>query len=219
MGDKQDKQEVKHHVRQSVWMCARFALWSDTQLEVFRWLVSDAQYRCVYILHDRDTADSEDVGKEYHMDADIVKTYALGDPKPPHYHMIIRIPKKLSAETFSKRFGKYVNFQICGDPSDYAFYLTHQTFASKHKYQYNESDVCGDVAMYKDLIKTNFGDDVCATILQFTDAVRRANGDQQKAVALLCREGNAHVLRSVMSHGYFYANFCEGGGKDGADGA
>ena len=130
-----------------------------------------------------------------------------GDRKYPHYHMIIKIPSKLSAETFSKRFGNYVNFLVCGDSKEYARYLTHETFTSRDKYKYSRNDVSGDIALYHDLMVSAKDDDTCDIIDRFSDLVNFCNGDKVLAVKMLCATHDITAVKSIMSHAYFYEKF------------
>ena len=51
------------HGRQSVWMCAVIQSDFPNQMDVFRWLLQDNQYRVIYILHDRDIVEEEHTRK------------------------------------------------------------------------------------------------------------------------------------------------------------
>lgn len=197
------------HGRQSVWMCAVVQSDFPNQMDVFRWLLQDNQYRVIYILHDRDTVEEEHTRK---MPDDTERLMKVGDLKIPHYHIIVRIPSKLTAETFSKRFGSYVNFQICGDSKEYARYLTHETFSARDKYKYSRELVKGDMSMYHDLMTGARDDDTCDVIARFSDAVAMCNGDKSLAIQYLCGKHDITAVKSVMSHAYFYEKFvCKGG--------
>lgn len=197
------------HSRQSVWMCAVIQSDFPNQMDVFRWLCKDDQYRVIYILHDRDIVEEEHVRK---MPDDTEKTMKVGDLKIPHYHLIIKIPSKLTAETFSKRFGNYVNFQICGDSKEYAHYLTHETFSARDKHQYMRNQVKGDLSLYHDLMTGAKDDDTCEVIARFSQAVSLCDGDKAFAIQYLCGQHDITAVRSVMSHAYFYEKFvCKGG--------
>lgn len=197
------------HGRQSVWMCAVIQSDFPNQMDVFRWLLQDDQYRVIYILHDRDAVEEEHTRK---MPDDTERLMKVGDLKIPHYHLIVRIPSKLTAETFSKRFGSYVNFQICGDSKEYARYLTHETFSARDKYKYSRELVKGDMSMYHDLMTGAKDDDICDVISRFSDAVAMCNGDKSLAIQYLCGMHDIIAVKSVMSHAYFYEKFvCKGG--------
>ena len=131
----------------------------------------------------------------------------VGDRKYPHYHIIIKIPSKLSAETFSKRFGNYVNFQVCGDSKEYARYLTHETFSARDKYKYAREDICGDIALYHDLMVGAKDDDSCDIVERFAELTNLCNGDKALAVKMLCATHDISAIKSIMAHAYFYEKF------------
>ena len=192
------------HARQSVWMCAVVQSDFTEQMDVFRWLCNDNQYRVIYILHDRDTVEEEHTrtmpdGTEMQM--------KVGDLKIPHYHLIVRIPSKLSAETFSKRFGNYVNFQVCGDSKEYARYLTHETFSARDKYKYSREQVSGDIALYRDLMVSAVDNDPCAIIERVSELTTACNGDKALMLKMLCSVHDVEAVKSIMAHAYFYEKF------------
>lgn len=192
------------HAEQSVWMCAIIQADFPEQMEVFRWLQTDNQYRCIWILHDHDLTEEEHART---MPDGSEVTLKVGDKKYPHYHMIIKIPSKLSAKTFSKRFGNYVNFQICGDSKEYAHYLTHETFSARDKYKYDRGDVCGDMALYHDLMVGAKDDDTCDIVERFAELSTLCNGDKALAVKMLCATHDISAVKSIMAHAYFYEKF------------
>lgn len=192
------------HARQSTWMCAVVQADFREQMDVFRWLQNDNQYRVIWILHDHDLAEEDHIRK---MPDGSEITLRKGERKFPHYHLIIKIPSKLSADTFSKRFGNYVNFQICGDSKEYARYLTHETYSARDKYKYSRDNVSGDLAMYRDLMVGAKDDDTCDIIERFAELVNLCNGDKALAVKMLCTLHDATAIRSIMSHAYFYEKF------------
>lgn len=192
------------HARQSTWMCAVVQADFQEQMDVFRWLQNDTQYRIIWILHDHDTVEEEHFRK---MPDGTEKKLEKGATKFPHYHIIVKIPSKLSSETFSKRFGSYVNFQVCGDSKEYARYLTHETFSARDKYKYSRDDVSGDMSLYHDLMVCAKDDDTCDIIERFSDMVNLCNGDKALAVKMLCATHDISAVKSIMSHAYFYEKF------------
>lgn len=186
--------------QRSIWMCAIIQHDFPAQMDVFRWIINDKRYRCIWIVHDRDIADDDRVrvladGTEQEIKA--------GDIKPEHIHLICKLPKKLTAETFSKRFGAYVNFQVCADPAEYARYFTHDTFDSQGKAEYSPYDVGGDRALYCELTSIRQDDDICGHVQAFLHLVELC-GDFNSAISQMCSAGDTPLLRSVLSHAYFY---------------
>lgn len=201
------------HALQSVWMrCIVQCDFSD-QMEVFRWLVSDPTYQVCYILHDRDTIDTEEEEHERVMPDGTTKEMKVGMKKFPHYHMIVRLPKKLTADTFSKRFGNYVHFQVCSDPADYCRYFMHHTFTSRNKVQYSRSEIKGDADMIADLLKSIKSTDIIQCVRRFAEVSMICGGDAKKIVDTLCAESDSDTLKNVVSHPYFYDRFLLKGGE------
>lgn len=191
---------------QSTWMCCIIQVDFPLQMSVFRWLVHDRQYRCVWIYHDRDIAEDDRVrvfpdGTEQQINK--------GDLKPIHIHMIIKLPRRMTAESFSKRFGNYVQFQVCADPAEYARYFLHKTFDSQDKVEYFPDCVCGDSTLYCELTAIRQDDDICGNVNTFIRLVDLC-GDFNSAVQQICSAGDAPLLKSVMSHAYFYNSLFKG---------
>lgn len=192
--------------KQSVWMCAVIQCDFSSQMDVFRWIMQDKQYRACYIIHGRDIVEEERV----RVLSDGSETLLLkGSLKPEHIHMIIRIPKKLTADTFSKRFGCYVNFQLCADPSEYARYLTHNTFDSQDKARYSPAEVDGDMTLYSELTQISQSDDIASHVSRFFHFAEMC-GDFSTTVHQISDAGDVDLLRSIMSHAYFYKAFFKG---------
>ena len=198
---------MKEHAQQSVWMRCIIQEDFTDQMDVFRWLVSDITYQVIYIRHDRDTIQTEDEEHERTMPDGTTVQMKIGDTKHPHYHMIVRLPKKLTADTFSKRFGNYVHFQICADPQNYAQYFMHKTFTSRGKVQYDRAEIKGDSDMIAELLKGVKSSDSLQCVRRFTEMLMICGGDEKKAVQQLCEESDADTVKSLMAHPYFYARF------------
>lgn len=151
------------------------------QMSVIRWLLQDVQYRVVGILHDKDKDTN------------------------PHVHLIIRTPQKLTADTMVKRFGGYVHFEIVHDPYEAARYLTHETFMSQDKHRYDRSEVFGDMEYYADLMKD--AAEVINNSEVWAQLLAECNGNIQDAFALACARNQTALVKSIMSHAYFYEKY------------
>lgn len=196
----------------SLWMCCVIQTDFPNQMDVFRWLRDSDMYRIVYICHDRDIVDEEHERTDGDGQTTILK---VGDTKPEHIHCIIKLPKRLSASTMTKRFGAYVNFQLCADPQEYALYLTHSTFDSRKKYHYSKSRVKGDLQLYNDLIRGQVTKDTLSCVNRYLSYVRDGLTRAQ-IVEELCDRGDTDLLQSVMGHAFFYSQFFDRrGGDDG----
>lgn len=194
---------MSEHTAQSKWMRCIIQCDFTEQMDVYRWLISDNQYQCIWIVHNRDICE-EDYTRV--MPDGTEKEYKTGDLKCPHIHMIIKIPKKLSAKTVSGRFGNYVHFQVCADPVDYARYFLHQTFNSRHKFQYKMQDVLGDSDLISELYKSCKSGTSLESCRKFRDLVK-VTGDAKTAVDALIDSADADTLKSIMAHPYFYSTF------------
>lgn len=187
------------------WFAAIFQRDFFNQMEVYRWIVSHpAEYRQVNILHDRDTCSDDRVRI---LEDGTEQQFHLGDLKPAHYHMILRVPQRVTAKNLSGRFGNYVNFQECNDVTQYALYLTHETFDSQAKYRYSRESIMGDKSLYYDAVD--------APVVPVTDIIQRFLWYQDRygegALAAAVDAGDEKLVSSVLSHAYFYKHFLKGG--------
>lgn len=163
------------------------------QVEVFNWLKKDPTYRLLYILHDRDVYTDTDK---------LPDAKSVGDKKNPHYHLFVVAPRKISANTMSKRFGNYVHFLLCADPFEQIRYMTHSTFQSRDKAQYEVLDLRGDLTLLHDYAAhPDFLEDV-SRISDLSDFC-----DRRTAVKEILRSGDKRALQSLMAHAHFYDKF------------
>lgn len=177
---------------------------SEQQMSVARWLMEDPLYETIWILHDKDVC-SDDALDTNDDECFHEETFENSDRIKPHYHFIIRAPKKIAAQTMTKRFGGYVHFQLCGDPFDYAYYITHETFRARKKHRYSESEICGDMDFMRELrSKTGKDIDLCRSWQQYLDD---AHGCIEQACTLAIRDGNGQLIKQLKSHAYFYEHF------------
>ena len=151
------------------------------QMSVVRWLLSDVQYRVCGIVHDKD------------------------EGKKPHVHLIVKTPQKLTANTMVKRFGGYVHFELVRDPFECARYLTHETFMSQEKHRYSRSEVFGDDEYYQQLMKD--AGETLNNCAEWAELLAESNGDLKDAFALAVSRGRTALVKSIMSHGYFYEKY------------
>ena len=154
---------------------------SGGQMSVVRWLLSDVQYRVCGCLHDRD------------------------ENKNPHIHLLLKTPQKMTANTMIKRFGGYLFFDATHDPYEAARYLTHETFASQNKYRYERSSVFGDMEFYNNMMKD--AGEVIQYAAQWSALLDECNGNMQDAFALAVSRNYTGLVKSIMSHGYFYEKY------------
>lgn len=176
------------------------------QMEVLRWLKNDSTYRIIWILHDRD----------FHDD---------GTRKAPHIHGIVKAPRKMQGKTMLKRFGGYLYFKALGDPAEYARYLTHSTFASRGKTRYDSNEIQGDLALYNELVRMQEATPIEAVerwigykkafvasggLDELPSQLERREIEKELdkgALALALDAGDIQLVKSIMSHSYFYKSF------------
>lgn len=195
----------------------RFVVQTDNphQMDVFRWLISDSAYTVVWILHDHDCYSlydmDEQTGGKYHIRKgwDNVQQFEVGDLKPAHIHGIVKCGRKATPETMSGRFGQYVTFQGVSDVQQCALYLCHRTFDSRNKYQYPDFCVQGDLDQYAEW--AGLGQNVVAICRRWLDYCKQARYNDSDvfatALKIAIAAGDKTLVKSVMSHSYFYKNF------------
>lgn len=172
------------------------------QMEVVRWLRADPRYRVVTIVHDRDTYAEGDT---------LPDGMAVGDRKNSHVHGIVKVGKKITAASLSKRFGAYLHFELLHDPAEYAHYILHKTFNSREKAQYEFSELLDDVQLWCDVSDSEREDDICAVVAEVA-SYKDASGSI--SVEQMLRDRNAMALKSLMGHSYFYATFVNSNKKE-----
>ena len=104
---------MSEHIEQSYYLCCVIQCDFSNQMDVYRYLMKCDTYKCIAIVHDRDKYLQDYTRTD---ENGIEKEYKKGDTVPAHIHMIIRLPRKFSAECFTDRFASYVHFEICRDP-------------------------------------------------------------------------------------------------------
>jgi hypothetical protein len=191
-------------------------------MDVFRWLISDSAYTVVWILHDHDRYTLHDMdaetGYKYHIRKgwEHVQQFYVDDVKFPHIHGIVKCGRKCTPETMSGRFGQFVTFQGVSDVQQCALYLTHRTFDARDKFQYPEFAVQGDLDQYAEWAGLGQNEvDICRRWLDFMEQARNVNRDCNgqtgdffsMAIKLAIAAGDKTLVKSVMSHSYFYKNF------------
>lgn len=187
----------------SVYFCAVAQSRISSQMDVFRWLLNDSSYRVCAIEHNRDISDSS---HEILLDADgNTAEIKEGDLIPAHWHILIKSSARLADNTMTKRFGGYLHFQICSDPHEYARYLTHDTFRSKDKFQYEQSAVVGDTAFYNELLRRAVTVDQVQIYHRLRIYLDRC-GDNKSAIRYALAHDDIEVVKFAASHAYFVNN-------------
>lgn len=203
------------------------------QMDVFRWILNDASYACIWIRHDKDKYTVEDIAERSENGVDYItrkngdgseSQFRAGDFKPAHIHMIIRVRKKMRASTLSKRFCEQVHFEATaqkyGDTFEACRYLTHESFRARSKYQYSRdcvqfsgSSFCDSRSYYNDLMSQD-GDILLSDLqrfMQYKDNATEFAGiadkrltDSAIATRLAVHNGDTTLIRRIMSHSYFF---------------
>ena len=195
---------MPERVETSLYFCAVIQTDFKNQMDVYRYLVKSSVYKCICITHDKDRYLQDYSRTDEHG---VTHDYKTGDLCVPHIHMIIRCPKRISADTLTKRFGAYVNFQICYDPYEYALYFTHDTFQAIRdgKTRYPKDAIFGDSDLMNKYVRLpcqNSSD----CVQEFYSAFMRG-GSCQSAISILISEGAHKTINDVKSHAYFYHRF------------
>ena len=195
---------MAEHLEQSYYLCAVVQCDFPMQMEVYRYLMQCNTYKCIAIVHDKDRYLQDYERKNGNGE---VNNYKVGDLVPPHIHIIIKLPRKFSAECFTDRFANYVHFEICHDPYEYALYFQHLTFQAikDNKVQYPKEAIFGDADMLDKYVHS-----VCQSshdyITEFYSAYMRG-GSPENALTILMQEGAVKTIQDVKRHAYFYRRF------------
>lgn len=203
------------------------------QMDVFRWILNDESYACIWIQHDKDKYTVEDIAERAENGVDYItrkngdgseSQFKAGDLKPAHIHMIVRVRKKMRASTLSKRFCEQVHFEATaqkyGDTFEACRYLTHESFRARSKYQYSRdcvqfsgSSFCDSRSYYNDLMSQD-GNILLSDVqrfMQYKDNASEFAGiagkrltDSAIATRLAVHNGDTTLVKRIMSHGYFF---------------
>lgn len=187
----------------SVYFCAVVQSRISSQMDVFRWILNDSSYRVCAIEHTKDICDNT---HEILLDTEgNTAEIKEGDSIPPHWHILLKSSRRLTADSMTKRFGGYVHFQICSDPAEYARYLTHDTFAARNKYSYESSAVIGDSAFYNELVRRAITVDETQIYNRLFIYISRC-GDVKSAIRYALQHDDIDVFKFAASHAYFVNN-------------
>lgn len=191
----------------SYYFCAVFQCRYQGQMDVFRWILNDSGYRVCAICHDRDIAAVE---HDILMDGpgSVPFTVHEGDRIPEHYHAIIKVSRRITAESMSKRFGGYVHFESCSDPCEYARYLTHDTFDSRDKVRYESSAIIGDTALYHELVRRAITVDETQIYHRLRLYIERC-GSPKDAIYYALMHDDIEVYKWASAHAYFVNLLCK----------
>lgn len=203
------------------------------QMDVFRWILNDTSYACIWIQHDKDKYTPEDIAERAADGADYIirkngdgseSQFKSGDIKPAHIHMIVRVRKKMRASTLSKRFCGQVHFEATaqkyGDTFEACRYLTHESFRARSKYQYprecvqfSGSSFCDSRSYYNDLMNQD-GNLLLSDLQRFmqykdnsSDFSGIADGTLTSsaiATRVAVHNGDTTLVKRIMSHSYFF---------------
>lgn len=198
----------------------------SSQMDVFRWLLSDNAYLVCYILHDKDTYTPEEIAEHSGGSEVYTRTngdgtqseFRAGDVKPAHYHLIFKVQKRMRASSLAKRFSGQLHFELLSDAASNARYLTHSTFDSRQKHQYKlECVKFSEVTQNQSQIMFNtlyagFGGGLVDTVERICTrraeiAASGAAEPRKELVRALCSSGDVEGLSSLMSHAYFFKEF------------
>lgn len=186
------------------------------QMDVLRWLQKDPYYNVVVALHDVDTYSEDDIPEDENGQRVRVRDnpdgtqsqFHVGDCKPAHYHLIVKTPSKIRANSLAKRFCGAVHFETLHDAQEYARYLTHSTFAARDKTQYDAEKAirphtpAAGWHLYCDLMQTQESSDICKIIEDWCTLTTSMS--KRDAVLQMVATRRTEGLKSVMAHAYFY---------------
>lgn len=115
-----------------------FLLYEDSTPKSWLSILESSGAQICYIKHDQDTWDKDVI------DGENIK-YAKGDPKKPHYHVLLRWD---NAKSWRQMYNYFrilgtSHFEIVKTPKHAFLYLTHETDDARkhHKHLYAVSDI------------------------------------------------------------------------------
>lgn len=223
-GAKQSENEPKPAKR--TWFCAVIQTDFPDQTDCLRYMAQHPEQFpvCIAIIHDHDKFDAEDEedAKKFEKSEIYVRKngdgtesqFRSGDAKPPHIHLLLKMPRKMLASSLSKQFCNQIHFQDCSDEIGYAHYLTHNVFRARKKYQYAPADVCKcefttskGWRLYCEMTSETSDIDLVDACEMWQDALRNEKGDMAAALALLCVNGQNEIVKKIASHSNFFDKY------------
>lgn len=223
-GAKQSEDKPKPAKR--TWFCAVVQTDFPDQMDCLRYIAQHPEQFpvCIAIVHDKDRFDKdddEDAAKFAKSETYVRKNadgteseYRNGDIKPPHIHLLLKMPRKMLASSLSKQFCNQVYFQDCSDEIGYAHYLTHNVFRARNKHQYAPADICKceyttqkGWRLYCEMTSGTSDIDLVDACDIWQDALRNEKGDMAAALALLCVNGQNYVIKKIASHSNFFDKY------------
>lgn len=145
-------------------------------------------YKFSAILHDRDVYDADDT------DDDTL----VGQPKKPHWHVIIKFPQARWNTAVSQELGVLENyFQKCNSVDDYLVYMVH--YELPHKAQYERSEVFGNmrVDLERALAKVKTPDEKALEVVDIIDSLGYC--DMRTVIVECAKAGRFADLRQMGS--------------------
>lgn len=101
-------------------------------------------FQIVYILHDRDVWDDD--GEDHKK----------GDPKKPHYHVLIHKKNSCTLSAFLKFFRVWINYaEVISSYESQICYFLHDTPDSMHKTPYSPEELKGDKKLIRSAVQSS----------------------------------------------------------------
>ena len=159
-------------------------------------------FQIVYILHEYDLYDEEDIEKINNRKAEGKYSHDIpnvGDLKKPHYHVLVHCNNAKSLKSFLEYFSVWIDYaEVVNDTDSYVQYMLHNTPKSLHKYHYDVSMLQGDCNLIRKYVqRTNF--------VQLTEVLDTLQDNGGRMVSLLRsaslseREDLLEVLKKYQS--------------------
>lgn len=194
MNDSENKNFVQSGEVQQIKPCRTWAfeLYPDSETyNTDEVLAKVASLGCkwYYILHNQDVDDD-------------------GNPKKPHYHVLLRYDGARSPNTIRNVCDLPDNHFLLSVSNfkDYEKYLTHETKASKHKHQYDVSEVITNDDTYVETVHPR-NEVIC--ISELLDIVSRTNRCDVTRLGIEIAKLNDSTLWSTYRRNYsFFRDYC-----------
>lgn len=166
--------------------CAVLYPEDETHVEAMARLAKGYKYAA--ILHDRDVYDVDDT------DDDAL----VGQPKKPHWHIIIKFPQARWNAAVAKELGIAENYlQRCNSVDDYLVYMVH--YELPHKAQYDKAEVFGtmDTDLSRALAKVKTPDEKALEVIDIIDSLGYC--DMRLVILECAKAGRFADLRQMGS--------------------
>lgn len=160
----------------------------------------DYLFQIVYILHDRDLYDEEDIEKIKKRKEEGTYTKDVpnvGDIKEPHYHVLIHCKNPYSLKGFLNFFHAWIDHaEVLNSVASSIMYMLHDTPNSLNKVPYHPKELKGDIGLIRSVVNnSNF-----VQLGELLDLVELNCGSSLHLLRACCKDQRTDLLACIRQY-------------------